>query len=217
MVAPAEVPFVYGFAAALAIGSAVLLFVPVFRYLHDAAASRSLLWVALIGLLGVCIAAVYAITTASSDSAGFLPIAAVTIVLRLSSPTLLYRGIRDRLDTNRAWPAARLLLALTFVGFACLLAYGLFHQLIGQPLPPPIALSEQFAMAAGASFLILRTAYRFRPRFSAELWSFWLSATALAVAFIVIAPYAFPAFAIAYVGAGILGWIVGVVVLRAAD
>src|SRR5688572_4272429 len=153
MVAPTEVPFVYGFAASLAIGSAVLLFVPLFRYLHDAAASRSLLWITVIGLLGVSIAVVYAISTASSDSAGFLPIAAVTVVLRLSSPALLYRGVRDRLDTHQAWPALRVLLAVAFIGFASLLAYGLFHLVIGQPLPPPIALSEQFAMAVGASFL----------------------------------------------------------------
>lgn len=217
MVAPAEAPFVYGFAAALAIGSAVLLFVPLFRYLHDAAASRTLLWAAFLGLLGVSIAAVFAITTEKSDSSAFLPIAAVTVTLRLASPALLYRGVRDRWETVRAWPAIRILVAMAFIGFAAFLGYGLYHLLVGETVPSTIALSEQLAMAIGASMLIIRTAYRFRPRFAAELWSFWLSATAFAVAFIVIAPYAFPAFAVAYWTSGVIGWLLGCVVIRFVD
>lgn len=217
MVAPAEAPFVYGFAASLAIGSAVILFFPLFRYLHDNAAGRTSLWIALLGLLGLSIAAVAAITTETSNSAVFVPIAAVTIGLRLSSPTLLYRGLRDRLETARTWPLARILLALAFVGFASVLGYGLYHALIGQQLPTPIALSEQLAMAAGASFLILRTALRFRPQFAVDLWPFWTSATAFAVAFIVIAPYAFPDFAVVYSISGLIGWILALVVLRFID
>lgn len=214
MVAPAEAPFVYGFAASLAIGSAVILFVPVFRYLHDNAYGRTSLWIALIGLLGLSIAAVSAITTETSNSAAFLPVAAVTAGLRLSSPVLLYRGIRDRLETARTWPVVRLLLAVGFVGLAGVLAYELSQALTNQTVPPPIALSEQFAMAVGASFLILRTAYRLRPRMTVDLWPFWTSATAFAVAFIVIAPYAFPAFAIVYAVSGIIGWILAFLVSR---
>jgi hypothetical protein len=217
MVAPTEAPFVYGFAACLAIGSAVILFVPVFRYLHDNAHGRTSLWIALIGLLGLSIAAVSAITTETSNSSVFLPIAAVTVGLRLSSPVLLYRGIRDRLGTARTWPVVRLLLAVVFVGLASVLAYSLYQELVGQTVPPPVALSEQFAMAMGASILIVRTAYRLRPQITVDLWPFWTSATAFAVAFIVIAPYAFPAFAIVYAVSGILGWIVAAIVSRLVD
>lgn len=217
MVAPAEAPFVYGFAASLAIGSAVLLFVPLFRYLRDSASSRTLLWIAFIGLLGLSIAAVFAVTTERSDSAAFFPVAMVTVALRLTSPTLLYRGVRVRFEARRTWPAVRVLLAMAFVGLASLLLYGLYHVLIGQPVPSSIALSEQLAMAIGASFLVLRTAFRFRPQFAVELWSFWMSATAFAVAFIVIAPYAFPAFAIAYSLSGLFGWVAGLFVIRFID
>jgi hypothetical protein len=217
MVAPAEAPFVYAFAACLAIGSAVILFVPVFRYLHDNAFGRTSVWIALIGLLGLSIAAVSAITTETSDSAAFIPIAVVTVGLRLSSPVLLYRGARDRFETARTWPVVRLLLAVVFVGLAGVLAYGLYLELIGQTVPPPVALSEQFAMAVGASFLIIRTAYRLRPQITVDLWPFWTSATAFAVAFIVIAPYAFPAYAIVYAVSGILGWILAFVVSRLID
>jgi hypothetical protein len=217
MVAPAEAAYVYGFAASLAIGSAVILFVPVFRYLHDNAHGRTPVWIALLGLLGLSIAAVAAVTAEMSNSAVFLPIAVVTVGLRLSSPVLLYRGIRDRFETARTWAVIRLLLAVVFIGLAAVLAYTLFQEVSGQSVPPPVALSEQFAMALGASFLIVRTALRLRPQITVDLWPFWTSATAFAVAFIVIAPYAFPAYAIIYSVSGILGWILAFVVSRFVD
>jgi len=217
MAVSAEASYVYAFAVSLAIGSAVLLFVPLFRYLRDVAAGRSPLLLAVGGMLGLSVAAIFGITSAPSDPALLLPLAAVTVVLRLASPTLLYRGIRDRLEARRTWPAIRLFLGIAFVGFAALLVYGLIAVLLGQVPPWPATLSEQFAMALGASFLVLRTAYRFRPRFTAELWSFWMSATAFAVAFIVISPYAFPAYAMAYWVSGLLGWMAGLVALRFAD
>lgn len=110
-----------------------------------------------------------------------------------------------------------MLLAVAFVSFISLLIVGLFHALLGQAAPLPVALSEQFAMAVGASLLVLRTAYRFRPRLTTELWPYWISATAFAIAFIVVAPYAFPAFAIVYSISGLIGWIAGLVVLWFVD
>jgi len=209
-----EAPFVYAFAASLAIGSIVLLFAPLFRYLRDSAAGRSLVGVAVIGLLGMSFAAIFAIFFTSSDSALFLPIAAVTVVLRITSPTLFYRGIRERLEDRDTWSMVRVLLAVAFLGFTALLLYGLYNLLAGNVPPWQVTLSEQLAMAVGAAFLILRTTYRFRPRFAMELWPFWVSGTAFAVAFIVIAPYAFSGFAIAYWISGIVGWIAGFIVLR---
>lgn len=214
MVAAEEAPFVYAFAAVLATASIVLLFVPLFRYLGDVAASRSILGMAVLGVVGLVLAAIFAIFSTSSDSALFLPIAAVTVALRLASPTLLYRGMRERLEDSGTWPLIRPGIALVFIGFTVLLLYGLFNLLSGSRPPWQVTLSEQLAMAMGASFLILRTALRFRPKFAVELWPFWVSATALAVAFIVIAPYAFSGFAVAYAISGIIGWIAGFVVLR---
>jgi hypothetical protein len=217
MAVPAEAPLIYAFAALLAVGSIVLLFIPLLRHLSANGAGRSAFAVVLVGLLGLSLAAILAVLIASSNEVYFLPLAAVTVVLRLASPTLLYRGVRDRIEARRSWPVIRILLAVGFVGLALLLAYNLAHVLAGQFPPLAAGLSEQFAMAAGASILIMRTAFRFRPRFALELWPVWLSATAFAIAFIVVAPYAFPAFAAAYVASGLVGWIVAVIVLRYAD
>lgn len=217
MATSGEAPFVYAFAALMAVGSVLLLFVPLFRHLGFAAAGRSAFTLGLVGLIGLSAAAIFGVTSATSDAAYFLPLATVAVILRLASPTLLYRGIRDRFEARKTWPAIRILLAIGFVALALLLAYNLVHVLAGQVPPWAAGLSEQFAMAFGASFLIMRTAFRFRPRFTMELWPVWLSATAFAIAFIVIAPYAFPAFAVAYVASGLVGWIVAVIVIRFVD
>lgn len=217
MAVSGEAPFVYAFAALLGVGSVLLLTFPLFRHLRAVAADRSVFLVAIVGVLGLSAAALLGITTAPSDATLFFPLAAVTVALRLASPTLLYRGIRDGLEARRSWPQIRFALAIAFVVFALLLAYNLLHAIAGLSPPLVLGLSEQFGMALGASFLIMRTAFRFRPRFTAELWPIWLSATAFAIAFIVVAPYAFPAFAIAYSLSGFVGWIVAIVVLRFVD
>ena len=217
MSAAAEAPFAYAFAALLALGSAVLLFVPLFRHLSDSAAGRRAFAASGAGLLGLGTAAIVAVGSASSNPMAFLPVAAGTVVLRMASPTLLYRGIRDRFESLVTWRGLRVGLAVVFLGFAGLVAYNLIHLLAGATPPWIAGLSEQCAMAFGTSFLIVRTAFRLRPRLTAELWPLWLSAIAIALAFVVVAPYAFPAFAIAYAASGLVGWILGVVVLRALD
>jgi hypothetical protein len=77
--------------------------------------------------------------------------------------------------------------------------------------------SEQLAMAIGASVVVVRGAMRIRPRGVFDLWPAWTAATLLAVAFVVVAPYAFPGFAIAYVVSGLIGWTVGAAMVRYAD
>lgn len=217
MAAPAEAPFVYAFAALLAAASVAILFMPLFRHLRAVASGRSAFALGLIGLVGLSGAAIFGITSATTDAVYFVPLAAVTVVLRLASPTLLYRGIRERLDSQKAWPGIQILLMILFIALALLLAYNLLHILAGQAPPWQTGLSEQLAMAFGASFLIMRTAFRLRPRFTIELWPVWLSATAFAIALIVIAPYAFPAFAVVYVTSGLVGWIGAVLVARFID
>ena len=69
-------------------------------------------------------------------------------------------------------------------------------------------------MALGASTLLVRFALRARPRDQERLWPVWLAAILFAVAFVVVAPYAFPAFAVAYLASGLVGWILGVVAIR---
>jgi hypothetical protein len=214
MSAAAEAPFAYAFAALLGLGSVVLLFVPLFRHLSDIAAGRRAFLISIGGLFGLGAAATVAIGSSSSNGVVFLPVAVVTIVLRLASPALLYRGIRERFEAEGTWPSLRIGLAAAFLGLAGLGTFNLGHLLAGADPPVVAGLSEQFAMAFGASFLFLRAAFRLRPQFTANLWPLWLSATAFALAFVVVAPYAFPAFVVTYAASGIVGWILGVVVLR---
>ena len=208
MSAAAEAPFVYSFAGLLVTGSVVLLFIPLLLHVRLYLASRTVLAVVIGALLAVGAGAVLLVTYAVSSPADFIPVAAVTAVLRLASPTLLYRGIRNRFEANRAWSGIRPLVAGAFVAFAALLVYNLANVLLGNRPSDVAGLSEQLAMALGASLLIARTGFRFRPRLTVELWPVWIAATLFAIAFVVVAPYAFPAFEVVYLVSGLAGWIV---------
>lgn len=217
MAVDGETAFVYAFAALLAVGSAVILFVPLVQRLRLSAAPRGAHTVVLVVLGVLSLAAFVGVVAAASNPAVFLPLVAVTVALRLTSPTLLYFGVRSRLEAHRLWGVIRLALVVMFAVFAVLLTYNLLNHLAGQDPPGIAGLSEQLGMAVGASFLILRTGFRFRPQFTMELLPVWLSTLAFAVAFVVIAPYAFPVFAIAYVASGLIGWIAAIIILRFSD
>ena len=217
MSAVAETPFVYAFAALLAIGSVVLLFVPLLLHVRLFSASRLVFALVIGALLALSLIALLLVTTVVSTPADFLPIVAITAVLRISSPTLLYRGIRERFEVNPMWSGIRLLVALAFVAFAVLLTYNLSRVLAGQQPSDLAGLSEQLAMAVGASLLVIRTGFRFRPRLTMELWPIWIAATLFAIAFVVVAPYAFPAFEAVYLVSGLAGWILGVLIVSRVD
>ena len=70
-------------------------------------------------------------------------------------------------------------------------------------------LSEQIAMAMGASLLIVRAGLRVRPRETTEAWPIWGSAVLLALAFVVVLPYVVPAFEVVYAVSGLIGWSIG--------
>ncbi len=217
MSASAEAPFVYAFAGLLATGSVVLLFVPLLVHIRLFSASRPLVAVVIGALFALSVTAVLLVTYAVSSPTDFLPIVAITAVLRVASPTLLYRGIRKRFELRRGWSAIRLLVAVTFVAFAALLAYNLTRLLAGRQSSDLVGLSEQLAMALGASLLIVRAGFRFRPRLTMELWPIWIAATLFAIAFVVVAPYAFPAFEAVYLVSGLAGWIAGALILSRVD
>jgi hypothetical protein len=90
-------------------------------------------------------------------------------------------------------------------------------MLLGQEPSDLAGLSEQLAMALSASLLIVRTGFRFRPRLTMEWWPVWMAATLFAIAFVVVAPYAFPVFEAIYVVSGLAGWIVGALIAIRVD
>src|SRR5438309_4734211 len=143
MSAAAEAPFIYAFAALLAIGSIVLLFVPLFLHVQLFSASRFVFAVVIAALLASSLIAVWLVTDVFSTQADFIPVAAITAVLRVSSPSLLYRGIRGRFEANPSWSGIRVFVALAFVAFAALLAYNLARALAGQQASDLVGLRSE--------------------------------------------------------------------------
>src|SRR6266550_3630220 len=200
--AAGEVQLIYLFSGLLAFGAVFLAFVPALHHAWTFAASRRTFAILLTGILGIGLAAVLFVTYAVSDPLDFLPIALITVGLRIASPFLLYRGVQDRFEAERWWSTGRWVLAI--------LAYHLVRLASGSRAQDLVLLSEQLVMALGASSLIVRAGLRIRPRDTPEVWPIWAAAILLALAFVVVLPYAVPAFEIVYVISGLIGWTVGI-------
>ena len=211
--AAGEVQFIYLFSGLLAFGAVFLAFVPALHHAWTFAVSRRTFAVLLAVILGVGVASVLFVTYAVSDPLYFLPVALITVGLRMASPFLLYRGVQDRFEAERWWIAGRWVLAIAFLLLAAILAYHLVRLASGSRAQDLVLLSEQLAMALGASSLIVRAGLRIRPRDTPEVWPIWAAAVLLALAFVVVLPYAVPAFEIVYVVSGLIGWTVGILVV----
>ncbi len=179
--AAAEIQLVYVFAALLALGAVFLAFLPALHHAWTFVASRRTiaLLVALILIVGV--GAVVLVTSAASNPAYLVPIAGITVGLRIASPFLLYRRVQDLVSLAAGGGASQV-----------------------------VILSEQVAMALGASLLIVRAGLRIRPRETTEAWPIWGSGVLLALAFVVVLPYVVPAFEVVYAVSGLIGWSIGI-------
>ena len=213
MATPAEIQLVYVFSALLVLGAVLLALLPALRHAWTFAASRRFVVVLIAVILILGIGAVLLVGSAISDPIYFLPIALVTVGLRLISPYLLYRRIEDRFDTNRTWRVVRWLVGFGFLGLAAILAYHLILIASGTEASGVAILSEQLIMALGASFLIVRAGLQVRPHEATELWPIWSAAVLFAIAFVVVLPYAVPAFEAIYAASGLVGWSVAFVVV----
>src|SRR5439155_19352050 len=101
------------------------------------------------------------------------------------------------------------------VGGACLAAILAYHLVLiasGTEASAVPILSDQLIMALGASFLIVRAGLQVRPHESTELWPIWSAAVLFAIAFVVVLPYAVPAFETIYAASGLVGWSIAFVV-----
>ncbi len=213
MATPAEIQLVYVFSALLVLGAVLLALLPALRHAWTFAASRRFVVGLIAVILTLGIGAVLLVGSAISDPIYFLPIALVTVGLRLISPYLLYRRIEDRFDTNRTWRVVRWLVGFGFLGLAAILAYHLILIASGTEASGVAILSEQLIMALGASFLIVRAGLQVRPHEATELWPIWSAAVLFAIAFVVVLPYAVPAFEAIYAASGLVGWSVAFVVV----
>ena len=213
MATAAEIQLVYVFSALLVLGAVLLALLPALHHAWTFAASRRFVVVLIAVILLLGIGAVLLVGSAISDPIYFLPIALVTVGLRLISPYLLYRRVEDRFDTNRTWRVMRWLVGFGFLGLAAILAYHLILIASGTEASGLAILSEQLIMALGASFLIVRAGLQVRPHEATELWPIWSAAVLFAVAFVVVLPYAVPAFETVYAASGLVGWSVAFVVV----
>jgi len=208
-----ETDLAYLFAALLAVSSVLLLFLPLLRHVSLFAVSRIVSILILLGMLLLAVGAIVLVVLAVSNPIYSAPIAGIAGALRIGSPPLLYRKVRDRFEERRGWAALRWILLLAFLGLAGFLVV---HLVLGPSASTTIGafvLSEQLIMALGASALFVRFAFRVRPQERGYLWPVWFAALLFAIAFLVIAPYAFPGFAILYGISGVVGWTLGAFVL----
>src|SRR2546427_7814987 len=87
----------------LVAGAVLLAFLPILHRAWTFAASRRIFAALIVVILTFGIAAVLLVNSAISDPVYFVPIAAVTVALRLSSPFLLYRRSPDWGGGRRVW------------------------------------------------------------------------------------------------------------------
>src|SRR2546422_174453 len=128
----AEVQLVYLFAAMLVAGAVLLAFLPILHRAWTFAASRRIFAALIVVILALGIAAVLLVNSAISDPVYFVPIAAVTVALRLSSPFLLYRRVQGRGGAARWGGLLRWAVVGGFVGLVRVLVY---HLLLLTPRP----------------------------------------------------------------------------------
>src|SRR2546428_9548206 len=169
MATAAEIQPVYVFPALLVLGAVLLALLPALHHAWTFAASRRFVVVLIAVILLLGIGAVLLVGSAISDPIYFLPIALVTVGLRLISPYLLYRRVEDRFDTNRTWRVMRWLVGFGFFGLAALFSYHLILISSGTEASGLAILSEQLIMALGAAFLSVRAGLQVRTHEATEL------------------------------------------------
>ncbi len=169
----------------------MLAFVPILHHAWTFAASRRIFAALIAVIVALGVAAVLLVNSAISDPVYFVPIAGVTVALRLSSPFLLYRRIEDRVEATRWWNVLRWFVAGGFVVLVGILIYHLLLLVAGSEPANVAIFSEKLIMAVGASILIVRAGLRIRPRETSEMWPIWSAAVLFALAFVVVLPYAF--------------------------
>src|SRR5438093_6414669 len=113
--AAGEVQLIYLFSGLLAFGAVFLAFVPALHHAWTFAVSRRTFAVLLAVILGAGVASVLFITYAVSDPLYFLPIALITVGLRMSFPFLLYRVVQHRFDAQRWLFVCRWVLPIAFL------------------------------------------------------------------------------------------------------
>ena len=204
----AEQELVTLFAVLLISGAILILFAPIFYRL-----ARQGLWffsfvLAVPAVLLVTLGLSF-IQLGFADPAVLAPVVAVVFGMRVVAPTLTFFSVRQRLEGKGSWTAVRMGLIVGFVTLGIYMATSGFWE---TPLVDLILISERIAMAVGTAFIFLRFQLKVMPRGSYDKFVVWLAAILFSLAFSVVAPFAFPAYAVLYALSGTMGWLIGAAV-----
>src|SRR2546422_2259515 len=110
-----ETDLAYLFAALLAVSSVLLLFLPLLRHVSLFAVNRIVSILILLGMLLLAVGAIVLVVLAVSNPIYSAPIAGIAGALRIGSPPLLYRKVRDRFEERRGGGAPRWILLPAFL------------------------------------------------------------------------------------------------------
>lgn len=204
------------FGGMLISGTLLILLSPILFKLTEEI-TKPKLYALLAIVLAIMGLSMYVIYLALTEPLFFLPFVILVLGLRASSPTLLYRSLRDRLETKKYWTPLKIILAAGFLGYAAYLTYSIILKLLEEFFGPgesaAAILSEQLLMAVGGAFAIVRVFSKILPESLRDRPTVWISAILLSLAFAVMAPYAFPGYDLYYRLAGLAGWIIGFIVI----
>src|SRR3989454_2475335 len=142
-----ETDLAYLFAALLAVSSVLLLFLPLLRHVSLFAVNPIVSILILLGMLLLAVGAIVLIVLAVSNPIYSSPIAGIAGALRIGSPPLLYRKVRDRFEERRGGAGPRWVLLPAFLRLARFLVV---HPVLRPPASTtigPVLLSEQLLTA----------------------------------------------------------------------
>src|SRR2546428_6845663 len=118
---PQETDLAFVFAALRAMSSVLLLFLPLLRHVSLFAVNRIISILILLGMLLLAVGAIVLVVLAVSNPIYSAPIAGIAGALRIGSPPLLSRKVRDRFEERRGGAAPALILPPAFPVLAGLL------------------------------------------------------------------------------------------------
>ncbi|MFQ5919644.1 MAG: hypothetical protein ACE5I4_06315 [Thermoplasmata archaeon] len=204
----AEQELVTLFAVLLISGAILILFAPIFYRL-----ARQGRWIlsfvlAVPALLLVTLGLSF-VQLSFADPAILAPVVAIVFAMRLAAPTLTFFNVRERLEGKSSWTPARMGLIGGFVTLGVYVGMSGFWE---SPAIDPILISERIAMAVGTAFIFLRFQVKVMPRGSYDMFVLWLGAILFSLAFALVAPFAFPAYAVLYAVSGTMGWLIAAAV-----
>ncbi len=200
-----ETTYIFVLSVLLMGGSLLILALPIF---HHIMGGRGWSLVGFFGLpsVGFLLVGLALSALVVGDPNLLLPLVAAVATFRCLSPTLTFFKVREALEPKKAWYWIKALLVGVFIIMPGYLAFRLVF-----PADPTdaVILGERAVMAFGSTMVLIRFYMLLLPRLDQGRLHLLMAAILFSVALGIVAPYAFPAYAIVYALSGIAGWLLG--------